>query len=95
MSDNPKIPRETTTFDSRDRLILALYAELKAERETRQLLEAAIRDGDVSREVLSAMAADPIPVVTSDDIATIETMLDRDRRLTELASKTLEEQSPR
>lgn len=62
-------------FDPRDRLIVALYAELKAERQTREVLEAAIRNGVVSREVLSALAADPVPVVTSDEIAQIETAL--------------------
>jgi len=61
--------------DPRDRLIMALYAELKAERATREALEDAIRNGVVSREVLSAIVADPVPVVTSDDIAEIEAVL--------------------
>jgi hypothetical protein len=64
--------------DPRDQLIMALYAELKAERQTREALEAAIRNGVVSPEVLSAMAADPVPVVTSEDIAAIETALSQD-----------------
>ncbi len=54
---------------------MALYAELKAERATREALEDAIRNGVVSREVLSAIVSDPVPVVTSDDIAQIETAL--------------------
>lgn len=54
---------------------MALYAELKAERSTREALEEAIRNGVVSREVLSAIVSDPVPVVTSDDIAEIETVL--------------------
>lgn len=72
--------RQRKAPDDRDRLILALYAELKAERQTRQALEAAIRNGSVSMEVLEAMAADPVPVVTDSDIAAIETFLAEDDR---------------
>lgn len=72
--------RQRKAPDDRDRLILALYAELKAERQTRQALEAAIRNGSVSMEVLEAMAADPVPVVTDSDIAAIETFLAEDGR---------------
>ncbi|MDX3929151.1 MAG: hypothetical protein QHC90_25540 [Shinella sp.] len=68
--------------DRRDRLILALYAELKAERQTRQALEETIRNGGLSREVLSAMASDPVPVITSEDIAEIERYLAADIRPT-------------
>jgi hypothetical protein len=53
-------------FDTRDRLILALAAQLKAERETREAMEWVIRNGGLSKEVLEAMASDPIPVVTED-----------------------------
>ncbi|SOC82801.1 hypothetical protein SAMN05421890_1220 [Ensifer adhaerens] len=66
--------------DPRDRLIMALYAELKAERSTREALEEAIRSGVVSRDVLSAIVSDPVPVVTSDDIAEIETALASDEQ---------------
>lgn len=61
---------------------MALYAELKAERSTREALEEAIRNGVVSSDVLSAIVSDPVPVVTSEDIADIETALSRDERVT-------------
>lgn len=64
--------------DPRDRLIMALYAELKAERSTREALEEAIRNGVVSSAVLSAIVSDPVPVVTSEDIADIEAALSHD-----------------
>lgn len=62
-------------FDARDRLILALYAQLRAERETREAMEWVIRNGGLSPEVLEAMASDPIPVVTADDMKTVENSL--------------------
>ncbi len=67
-------------MDGRDRLIVALYAQLKAERETRETLEWVIRNGEISRDVLEAIAADPVPVVTSDDIASIEKIIAIDKR---------------
>lgn len=77
--DNQTDPRKRTApVDARDRLILALFAQLKAERETREAIEDAIRDGVLSKEVLIAIASDPIPVVTDRDVAEIETLLDRD-----------------
>ena len=75
-----KIDRKHGNMDARDRLIVALYAQLKAERETRETLEWAIRNGAVSREVLEAIAADPVPVVTSEDIASVEKIIALDER---------------
>ncbi|NTE87167.1 hypothetical protein [Agrobacterium rubi] len=60
------------TYDVRDRLILALHAQLRAERETREAMEWVIHNGGLSPEVLEAMASDPIPVVTSQDMQTID-----------------------
>jgi hypothetical protein len=54
---------------SKDRLILALSAQLQAERETRGALMAAIENGPVDREVMLAILGDPVPVVTADDLA--------------------------
>jgi hypothetical protein len=65
-------------FDHRDRLILALYAQLRAERETREALEWAIENDAMSPEVLQAMVTDPVPVITSEDIAALERLLARD-----------------
>ena len=50
------------------------------ERETRETLEWAIRNGAVSQEVLEAIAADPVPVVTSEDIASLEKIIALDER---------------
>ncbi|MBB2752721.1 UNVERIFIED_ORG: hypothetical protein GGI57_003424 [Rhizobium aethiopicum] len=70
-----KMDRQGGRLDARDRLIVALYAQLKAERETRETLEWAIRNGAVSQEVLEAIATDPVPVVTSEDIASVEKII--------------------
>ncbi|WP_117192217.1 hypothetical protein [Rhizobium terrae] len=68
--------------DVRDRLILALYAQLKAERQTREALEYAIRNGALAPEVLEAIASDPIPAAAAEDVAAVEKViaLDAHRR---------------
>jgi len=66
-------------MDPRDRLIVALYAQLKAERDTRETLEWAIRNGVVSSEVLEAIAGDPVPA-SGDELPVIErTIANRQR----------------
>ncbi|TAV47010.1 hypothetical protein ELI30_01535 [Rhizobium leguminosarum] len=80
MPDVRSMDRQSRRMDARDRLIVVLYAQLKAERETRETLEWAIRNGTVSREVLEAIAADPVPVVTSEDIASLEKIIALDER---------------
>ncbi|MBB2693417.1 UNVERIFIED_ORG: hypothetical protein GGI63_004299 [Rhizobium esperanzae] len=75
-----KMDRQDRRMDARDRLIVALYAQLKAERETRETLEWAIRNGAMSQEVLEAIATDPVPVVTSEDIASLEKIIALDER---------------
>ncbi|MBB3521527.1 hypothetical protein OS035_03430 [Rhizobium sp. 268] len=80
MPDVRSMGRQGRRMDARDRLIVALYAQLKAERETRETLEWAIRNGAVSQEVLEAIAADPVPVVTSEDIASVEKIIALDER---------------
>lgn len=66
--------------DPRDRLIIALYAQLKAERETREALEWVIHNGGLSSEVLEAIAGDPVPVVSSDELAAVEKIIALDNR---------------
>ncbi|EJC69429.1 MULTISPECIES: hypothetical protein [Rhizobium] len=80
MPDVRSMDNQGRRMDARDRLIVALYAQLKAERETRETLEWAIRNGAVSQEVLEAIAADPVPVVTSEDIASLEKIIALDER---------------
>ncbi|MBP2550560.1 hypothetical protein J2858_003500 [Neorhizobium galegae] len=90
MADHERTPFSTSTRspsprpsgqgpDGRDRLILALYAQLKAERETREAIEWAARNGGLSSEVLAAMAGDPVPVITDVDVAAVERLLARER----------------
>jgi hypothetical protein len=59
-------------MDRRDRLIVALCALLRAERQTRAAFEAVMAAGSLSRETLSAILADPVPVITQDDLAQAE-----------------------
>ena len=72
--------RSRSKPDPRDRLIIALYAQLKAERETRETLEWVLRNGGLSSEVLEAIAGDPVPVVTSEEIAAVERIVALDSR---------------
>ncbi|MBB3919033.1 hypothetical protein [Rhizobium fabae] len=80
MPDVRSMDRQRRRMDARDRVIVVLYAQLKAERETRETLEWAIRNGAISQEVLEAIAADPVPVVTSEDIASLEKIIALDAR---------------
>lgn len=72
--------RSRQKADPRDRLIIALYAQLKAERETREALEWVIHNGELSTEVLEAIAGDPVPAVSSDELAAVEKIIALDNR---------------
>ncbi|NLS04013.1 hypothetical protein HGP14_11665 [Rhizobium sp. P32RR-XVIII] len=80
MSYVRKVGQKAKKLDPRDRLIVALYAQLKAERETRETLEWVIRNGGLSEEVLEAIASDPVRPVTSDDLASVEKIIALDER---------------
>jgi hypothetical protein len=80
MANVRKVDPPISGMDVRDRLIIALYAELKAERETRETLEWVIRNGGLSTDVLEAIAGDPVPVVTSEDVAAVENIIALDNR---------------
>lgn len=54
-------------MDIRDKLILALAAQLRAERDTRQAFAEAVRGG-LGREVMVAMLEDPVPAITQLDL---------------------------
>jgi len=56
------------SMDNKDRLILALAALLRAERETRGALTDALEEESISRETLLDILSDPIPIVTQEDI---------------------------
>jgi hypothetical protein len=78
-ADDDQKPRHEQ-HDVRDRLILALYAQLKAERQTREALEYVIRNGALAPEVLEAMAGDPIPAAATEDVAAVEKIIALDAR---------------
>nr|WP_296578523.1 hypothetical protein [Phreatobacter sp.] len=59
--------RQERPMDVRDKLILALAAQLRAERDTRQAFADAVRGG-LRREVLVAMLEDPVPAITQLDL---------------------------
>jgi hypothetical protein len=80
MTEPAKRSVSSRTMDPRDRLIVALYAQLKAERDTRETLEWVIRNGGLSDEVLEAIAGDPVPAATSEDIAALERLMALDSR---------------
>lgn len=72
-------PRQDQQPDVRDRLIVALYAQLKAERETREAMEWVARHGGLSPDVMEAMASDPVPVFSQEDVVAVERIIDRER----------------
>lgn len=55
-------------MDNKDRLILALAALLRAERQTRGALIEVLEEDTISREALLAILSDRIPIVTQEDI---------------------------
>ena len=74
MTDTVRPPRWRRHPDPRDRLIIALYAQVEAERQTRETLRWAIRNGALKPEVLEAIAGDPVPA-DCEDIAALERTL--------------------
>lgn len=56
----------------KDRLILALAAQLRAERETRDALAAVVANGQLDPDVLEAMLLDPVPVIDDSDLVSAE-----------------------
>lgn len=55
-------------LSEKDRLIVALAAQLRAERETREALASVIGNGQLDRDVLLAILGDPIPAQSRDDL---------------------------
>ncbi len=61
-------------MDHRDRLILALSALLRAERQTRYAFEACLAAGVLEAETLQAIISDPIPIITHEDLNYAESL---------------------
>ncbi|RDJ22294.1 hypothetical protein DWF00_24075 [Bosea caraganae] len=59
---------------AKDRLIMALCAQLRAERETRAAFMAAIANGQLDPEILTAILSDPVPVITQADLNRAEAL---------------------
>jgi hypothetical protein len=60
---------------AKDRLIMALCAQLRAERETRAAFIAAIANGQLDPDVLTAILSDPVPVITQADLNRAEALM--------------------
>jgi len=74
MSEMIRRPRWRRHSDPRDRLILALSAQLEVERQKREALRLALRQGAVDPAFLEAIAEDPVAAV-SEDIAALQQTL--------------------
>ena len=61
-------------MDHRDRLILALSALLRAERQTRDAFEACLAAGVLEPETLRAIISDPVPILTHEDLKYAESL---------------------
>ena len=70
---------------AKDRLIIALCAQLRAERDTRTALAAVIESGQLDPQVLSAIITDPVPVILQSDLAEAERLVSRPLKLDEAA----------
>lgn len=66
---------------AKDRLIIALAAQLRAERETRGALAELVGSGQLDPQVLHAILTDPVPVITQDDVAHAERLATGSARL--------------
>lgn len=89
MTETVRPPRWRRHPDPRDRLIIALYAQLEAERQTRETLRWAIRNGALKPEVLEAIAGDPVPA-TGEDLGALERSIAlREAAKTEQPSKEM------
>jgi hypothetical protein len=71
MAETVRAPRWRHHPDPRDRLIIALFAQLEAERQSRETLRMAIRSGTIDPAVLEAITDDPV-LASSDDVAALE-----------------------
>ena len=74
---------------AKDRLIAALAAQLRAERETREALAFVIANGQLDGAVLSAILTDPVPVFTQDDLNRAEALSRQDLSGKELSRQDL------
>ncbi len=53
---------------AKDRLISALAAQLRSERDTREALRLLVEAGGNDREAMLAVLSDPVPVLTRADL---------------------------
>lgn len=77
-AETVRAPRWRRHADPRDRLILALSAQLEAERNKREALRMALRHGAVDQALLEAIAAEPVDAGSEDIAALLQTVALRD-----------------
>ncbi|WP_159946478.1 hypothetical protein [Rhizobium sp. 18065] len=78
-----RAPRWRRHSDPRDRLILALSAQLEAERHKREALRLALRQGAVDQALLEAIAEEPVAASSEEIAALQQTVALRNRTLGE------------
>ncbi|POR52482.1 hypothetical protein [Bosea psychrotolerans] len=78
---------------AKDRLIAALVAQLRAERETRDALAFVIANGQLDGDVLTAILTDPVPVFTQDDLNRADALSRQDLSGQDLSGKALSRQN--
>ena len=72
-------------MSAKDRLIVALCAQLRAERDTREAFAHVIECGQLDPEVLTAIVTDPVPVILQADLDEAERLISRRTILGEAA----------
>ena len=79
---------------AKDRLIAALAAQLRAERETRDALAFVIANGQLDTDVLTAILTDPVPVFTQDDLNRADALSRQDQSRKDLSRQNLSRKAP-
>lgn len=77
--DKVRPPRWRRHSDPRDRLIMAMSAQLEAERQKREALRMALRQGAVDQVLLETIAQEPVLAFSEDIAALKQTVALRDR----------------
>ncbi|CAN7658677.1 hypothetical protein LJR009_005989 [Bosea sp. LjRoot9] len=79
---------------AKDRLIAALAAQLRAERETREALAFVIANGQLDGDVLTAILTDPVPVFTQDDLNRANALSRQDQSGKDVSRQNLSRKAP-
>lgn len=74
-------------MDHRDRLILALSALIRAERETRNAWDSAIAADALPQEIIDAVGNDPRRLIGNDDLELAEAFVSPSAARTQAAAR--------